>query len=377
MENIGVYIHIPFCLSRCYYCDFVSSLTDDKKIERYVDALVDEIKLVAAQIKYHYVVDTIYIGGGTPSVLTPKQLGHIVFNLKKYLRCDVKEFTIEANPCSLDIAKITAYRRLGITRVSIGVQTFNPTIAANIGRIHTSEQAKQAIEWVVNSGLDCSVDAMLGLPGQSRGDIDDFVDEIALSGVGHVSAYMLKLEEGTTMYNAVNQGKMQLPDEDATCDMYDRIRDRLQSNGFHRYEVSNFCKEGKESKHNLKYWQCLPYIGLGLGAHSLVGNKRFYNPSDFAEYYAAVDNGKLAHRLEQKLSEKDMMDERIMLGLRMDKGMDIDRFNADFNINFLDTYRQKLKKVQDYVKIQDRFLSIRSEYMGVMNGIISELIFDD
>ena len=376
MENIGVYIHIPFCLSRCYYCDFVSSIVKQEQIDRYVEAVVKEIKLLARQIKYHYVVDTVYIGGGTPSVLSAKQLGHIVFNLRKLLKCDIQEFTVEVNPCSVDEVKITAYKRLGVTRVSIGVQTFNPEIAKSIGRRHTPEQAVQAIKWVVESGLDCSVDAMLGLPNQTIDDIDDFVEVVKYNGVEHVSAYMLKLEEGTAMFKAKEQGKLDLPDEDATCDMYDHIKSRLEDIGFHRYEVSNFCREGKESKHNLKYWQCKQYVGVGLAAHSLLGNRRLYNPSDFEEYYDKVDNGKLAQKLEQKLSLKDMMDERIMLGLRMDEGMDIDRFNSDFDVDFLDTYRQKLQKVQQYLNVSKERVSIKQEYMGVMNSIISQLIFD-
>ncbi|MGN0765236.1 MAG: radical SAM family heme chaperone HemW [Christensenellales bacterium] len=376
MENIGVYIHIPFCLSRCYYCDFVSSIAKQEQIDRYVEAVVKEIKLLARQIKYHYIVDTVYIGGGTPSVLSAKQLGHIVFNLRKALKCDIREFTVEVNPCSVDRAKITAYKRMGVTRVSIGVQTFNPEIAKSIGRRHTPEQAMQAVKWVVESGLDCSVDAMLGLPNQSIEDIDEFVEIVRDNAVGHVSAYMLKLEEGTAMYDAKQRGQLDLPDEDATCDMYDHIKARLEDIGFHRYEVSNFCREDKESKHNLKYWQCKQYVGVGLGAHSLIGNRRLYNPSNFEEYYDNIDNGKLAQKLEQKLSLKDMMDERIMLGLRMDEGMDIVRFNADFDIDFLDTYRQKLQKVQQYLNVSKERVSIKQEYMGVMNSIISQLIFD-
>ena len=376
MENIGVYIHIPFCLSRCYYCDFVSSIAKQEQIDRYVEAVVKEIKLLARQIKYHYIVDTVYIGGGTPSVLSAKQLGHIVFNLRKALKCDIQEFTVEVNPCSVDRAKITVYKRMGATRVSIGVQTFNPVVAKAIGRRHTPEQAMQAVKWVVESGLDCSVDAMLGLPNQSIEDIDEFVEIVKNSGVGHVSAYMLKLEEGTAMYDAKQRGQLDLPDEDATCDMYDHIKARLEDIDFHRYEVSNFCREGKESKHNLKYWQCKQYVGVGLGAHSLIGNRRLYNPSNFEEYYDKIDNGKLAQKLEQKLSLKDMMDERIMLGLRMDEGMDIVRFNADFDIDFLDTYRQKLQKVQQYLKVSNKRVAIKQEYMGVMNSIISQLIFD-
>ncbi|MGN0797346.1 MAG: radical SAM family heme chaperone HemW [Christensenellales bacterium] len=376
MENIGVYIHIPFCLSRCHYCDFVSSIAKQEQIDRYVEAVVKEIKLLARQIKYHYVVDTIYIGGGTPSVLSAKQLGHIVFNLRKALKCDIREFTVEVNPCSVDEAKIIAYKRMGVTRVSIGVQTFNPDVARAIGRRHTPEQAMQAIKWVVESGLDCSVDAMLGLPKQTIEDIDEFVKIVRDNGVGHVSAYMLKLEEGTAMYTSMQRGQLDLPDEDATCDMYEHIKSRLEDIGFHRYEVSNFCCEGKESKHNLKYWQCKQYVGLGLGAHSLIGNRRLYNPSDSEEYYDKIDNGELAQKLEQKLSLKDMMDERIMLGLRMDEGMDIDRFNSDFDIDFLDTYRQKLQTVQQYLNLSQERMSIKEEYMGVMNSIISKLIFD-
>ena len=376
MENIGVYIHIPFCLSRCYYCDFVSSIAKQEQIDRYVEAVVKEIKLLARQIKYHYIVDTVYIGGGTPSVLSAKQLGHIVFNLRKALKCDIREFTVEVNPCSVDEAKITAYKRMGATRVSIGVQTFNHVVAKAIGRRHTPEQAMQAIKWVVESGLDCSVDAMLGLPNQSIEDIDEFVNIVRDNAVGHVSAYMLKLEEGTAMYDAKQQGQLDLPDEDATCDMYDHIKARLEDIGFHRYEVSNFCRKGKESKHNLKYWQCKQYVGVGLGAHSLIGNRRLYNPSNFEEYYDKIDDGKLAQKLEQKLSLKDMMDERIMLGLRMDEGMDIVRFNADFDVDFLDTYRQKLQNVQQYLNVSIERVSIKQEYIGVMNSIISQLIFD-
>ncbi len=175
MKKLGIYIHIPFCLSRCVYCDFVSSVMGQQDVDKYIEHLTKEIKMVASQIKYHYLVDTVYIGGGTPSTLTPRQLGSIVLAIRKNFKTDIQEFTIEANPCNVDDKKLLAYKRAGVTRISFGVQTFNDDILKAIDRRHTASQAKEAIQLAQSHGLRVSIDSMLGLCGQTMQDIDDFV----------------------------------------------------------------------------------------------------------------------------------------------------------------------------------------------------------
>ncbi len=374
MKKLGIYIHVPFCLSRCIYCDFVSSVIGQQDVDKYIEHLTKEIKMVASQIKYHYLVDTIYIGGGTPSTLTPRQLGSIMLAIRKNFKTDIQEFTIEANPCNVDDKKLLAYKRAGVTRISFGVQTFNDDILKAIGRRHTASQAKAAIKLAQRYGLRVSVDSMLGLCGQTMQDIDDFVAVVKELNIQHVSSYMLKVEPNTKLAKMVDEGSVALPDDDTTCDMYEHMWQELEKCGLHRYEVSNWAVEGQESLHNLRYWNAQDYVGFGVSAHSLLGNRRLYNPSSFDKYYDYIDQDKLALTLESKLSLDDMKNERIMLSLRTTKGLDIERFNDDFDMDFLRDYQDRLSKVADYIQVADNHLSIKPKYMGVMNSIIIELV---
>lgn len=374
MKKLGIYIHIPFCLSRCIYCDFVSSIVGEHDMDEYIEHLTKEMKMVSSQIKYHYLVDTVYIGGGTPSTLTARQLGSIVLAIRKYFKTDIQEFTIEANPCNVDEKKMLTYKRAGVTRISFGVQTFNDDILASIGRRHTAHQAIESIQLAQRFGFRVSIDSMLGPGGQSMQDIDDFVSIVRELDIRHVSSYMLKVEQGTPLAKMVDSGQMLLPDDDQTCDMYDHMWQELEKIGLHRYEISNFAMQGEESKHNLKYWNMDEYIGFGVSAHSLLGNRRLYNPSSFDKYYDYLDQNKLVLTLESRLTTGDMKNERIMLSLRTSKGLDIERFDNDFDTDFLVEYKSRIDKVADYVTVDANHLSIKPEYMGVMNSIIVELI---
>lgn len=373
MSGIGVYLHIPFCKSRCTYCDFVSSTQGESTRARYLDALTREIFL-SAQEAAERKLTTLYFGGGTPSLLSPDQLGRIVKALKAAYDWQVEEFTVECNPCTLDADKAQAYRALGVTRVSLGVQTLNDDILRKIGRRHDAKTAIAAFELCKKLGYDVSVDAMLGLPDQTDDDVRRFVDVFGDLGADHVSAYQLSLERGTPLAKQVKARRVVLPEEDRCVDWYESMYAQLERLGYRRYEVSNFARNGKECRHNLKYWRCENYLGLGVSAHGLAGAIRYANPDSIDEYCSAIESGTLCRAIEQILSEEDRKSERIMLALRLSEGLNVTQFEREFDCDFVRIYEKPLKKHASRLLFDGKRLAILPQWMNVMNAILSDFI---
>ena len=372
-SSLGIYVHIPFCKSRCIYCDFISSVDDCNQREKYVQYLCRQIRLASKEYSDGYTVDTLYFGGGTPTLLDIDQLKNISKEIFANFNCALKEFSIEANPCTVDREKLLALKDIGVTRLSIGVQSFNDDLLKMLGRRHDAKRAEKAIELAVELGFDVSVDAMIGLPNQTQDDVNDFIDRADGLGVQHVSVYMLSVEEGTQLQRLIGQGKLAAKSDDELADVYERACQRLKERGFERYEISNFCKNKRASYHNLRYWQCLDYLGLGMGAHSLTRGERWRNADDFDNYYKGIDEGNYRYGI-QKLSKEDMESEYIMLSLRLQQGINLSEFSKKFDCDFLNKYSRAIEKNKNYLEITQTNVSIKYEYLQLMNSIIVDFI---
>ena len=353
----GIYVHIPFCKTRCKYCDFFST-TDLEKRAQYVNALLTEWQDRSIEPS---TISTIYIGGGTPSTL---QLEHLQAIVGKW-KVEGVEVTLEANPSDITQEKAHAWRRMGINRLSIGIQTFDDDLLRLIGRRHTAEQARQAVVIAQAAGFDnISIDLMYALPSQTIEQWQRDVAEALQLGVQHISTYGLIYEEGTVMTALLERGHITPVDEDTEMQMYDYLVGQLTAKGFEHYEVSNFALPDRRSKHNSNYWNDTPYIGLGAGAHSYDGKVRSWNISDIDAYIEQA----MAHNLhpeQELLNEEDRHTERVMLGLRTNQGIAISEIEAS--------------KAQAYIeqglltKKDDRIVATTKGF-HILNRIIEDLL---
>ncbi|MDN5300326.1 MAG: hypothetical protein PWP51_2879 [Clostridiales bacterium] len=348
-QCIGIYIHIPFCIQKCLYCDFVSfpKMKDDL-IEKYFQALSNELSCYAEDLA-QYPVKSIFFGGGTPSSVNAKYIAAIMLQIKQMatLTEDV-EITLEANPGTLSQEKINHYLASGINRVSLGLQTSDAKLLKTLGRIHNVNDFLTSYQGLTDEGIDnINVDIMFGLPGQTLDQLERTIQFIGSVKPKHVSAYALKLEEGTPLFEAHRKGTITLPDEETERTMYHLIQQALASLGYHQYEISNFSLQHYESRHNLIYWQNTPYIGLGVSAHSKMHQTRYHNAMSIDQYledYTAKghDAYNKAHHLVTYESEcidlKEDLFETIMLGLRLTNGIDYKTVENRYGINFLNEY---------------------------------------
>ncbi len=362
----GIYIHVPFCLRRCGYCDFCSSVAGSGRIEEYVSALIKSISSYAGR---GIACDTVYLGGGTPSLLSASQMSDIL--LAVYKTFDVSsdaEVTAEANPGTVTLEKLRSYRDSGINRISFGIQSCKDNELYRLGRLHSFSQAEEAVNLARLAGIEnVSADIMLGIPEQTSATLAETVERVASLGVNHVSAYMLKIEEGTPFDCDVI--RRSVADDDTAADMYLMTVEMLSQRGFEQYEISNFAKAGFESRHNLKYWNCEEYLGFGPSAHSYFGGKRFYVPEDISGF---IDGSAPAYISEDDCPDK--LEEYIMLGLRLCKGILLDKVSA------LGGDAESLKSTAaayeraGLLKISDRNIALTRRGFLVSNGIIGELL---
>lgn len=343
INKSGLYFHIPFCKSKCPYCDFYSEKYNEKAAEEYKDRVVEEIK------KYHGTFDTIYFGGGTPSIMPAQFIGDIIKASKHQFDIDENsEITIECNP-SKDLSEdFKLYKSYGINRISIGMQSAVDSERFALGRSAGQKQVEKAVLDARNAGIDnISLDVMLGTPKQSLASLDETFDFIEKMHVNHISAYMLKIEQNTKFFEI--KDKLSLPDEDETADMYLKTIRCLNDLGLKQYEISNFSKKGYESRHNIKYWKLIPYLGIGKSAHSFRNGERFYYDRDFN----LINDGIGGSR-----------EEAVMLGLRLNEGVNKDLIKNDFT-SFI-----KMGFIED----KGEKIALTPKGMLVSNIIINELI---
>lgn len=346
-EKNGLYIHVPFCVSKCPYCDFYSVKYNEELANKFVDDLIAEMpKYEGAEF------DTVYFGGGTPSAINPNLIAKIMSFAQKYFKiAENSEITIECNPNKDLKEDFKIYNSVGINRISLGMQSAVKTERLALGRKAGKEEIEKTINYARNSGIfNISLDLMLGTPKQTIEGLNETFDFIKDMNVPHISAYMLKIEENTPFYKL--QDKLNLPSEDTVCDTYLYTVEKLKELGFNQYEISNFAKTGFESKHNCKYWKLVPYLGLGPSAHSYWNNKRFYYDKDFN----IVEEENIGNSEEEK----------IMLGLRIKKGIKKDLINKDLSFFIKNGFMEE----------NDGFISFTPQGYLVSNTIIADILFD-
>jgi oxygen-independent coproporphyrinogen-3 oxidase len=329
----GIYLHIPFCKSRCSYCDFATDVyRSDEGVERYVAALCREIAAFKIPLNSDGVADTIYFGGGTPSLLKPDQLERILAAvLDKFTIAVDPEVTMEMNPATVTIESLQAYRDLGVNRASFGVQTFNDHALKLLARGHDAADARNTFKLLKEAGYEnISFDLIAGLPGQTFDDWQRNLDEAIALGPEHISLYLLEIHEGTPLAEQVRSGRQPVPDDELSAEMYEFMLDRLAAAGYEQYEISNFSRPGYESRHNSKYWTLDPVFGLGVSAHSFDGLQRYANERDTAKYVAMIEDENTGEVIRE---DTDIASEFAFLGLRLEDGIDLTEYHRRFGTN--------------------------------------------
>lgn len=364
----GLYIHIPFCIRKCRYCDFPSYTGMESLFDSYLDALLVEAKLYKGEK-----IDTVFIGGGTPSILSCEQIKRLLVGIRDNFQFSENiEFSVEVNPGTLTEEKLAALKDGGVNRLSIGVQSFSDSELQIIGRIHDGRVAAEAVELSKKYFDNINIDIMTALPGQTADSLEKTLDTAISLGVTHISCYSLILEEGTELYNMVENGQVTLAGEEEDRQMYSLICNKLKSAGYEHYEISNFAKEGFRCRHNLKYWNTQEYIGLGAAAHSFVGNKRFSNTVNVKDY---IQNP-IEKAGETELSLSDMMGEYCMMSLRTKDGIDEKEFEKRFGKSFYEVYKNLPDKFISLglMKKNPQGYSLTPRGINVSNSIMCEFL---
>ncbi len=364
----GLYIHIPFCIKKCKYCDFnsFSACREDKAA--YLDALFLEMERYQGER-----VDTIFIGGGTPTSLTAEQLELLLKNIqKKFVLTENCEFTVEANPKTLDEEKLATLKKYGINRLSIGVQSFNHNELLALGRVHTDAEAEETITLAKKYFDNISIDLMCAIPNQTKESFKKNLEKAYSLKPQHISCYSLILEEGTPLYEENEKGNLVLPDENEEREIYDIAVCEMEKQGYLQYEISNFAKQGFESEHNKKYWQCDEYIGIGLSAHSYIDGVRFSNTDDFSSYI----KGEFSSGEKEVLSKEDQMSEFMFLGLRKTDGVSKTEFLNRFGENMEKVFEKPLSKFKNLGMIEEKGdkICLTQKAISVSNQVMCEFI---
>lgn len=365
-KKLGIYIHIPFCVSKCTYCSFYSSPADEATKDEYCEKLITELKKWGAEVSRP--ISSVYIGGGTPTAMNGKRLERILHTVNKNFRVlSDAEITVEGNPAD-NYGEIAPFlKRGGCNRFSLGVQSANEDELSLLGRRHTNNDVIRAVKTLKENGIhNISADLMLGLPDSSQKTLKNSIDFVFSLGVNHISAYILKLEEDTRLYNIANT--LNIPDEDSICEQYLFLCEELKNAGYEHYEISNFCKKDFHSRHNSSYWECEEYLGFGPSAHSFYNGKRFYYKNDLAEYLASpcpIPDG-----------EGGNEEEYIMLGLRLKKGISNIDFENKFNKKLPEGIFAKAKKLQEngLCDIINGRISLTDSGMLISNQIINHFL---
>ncbi|MBK9214393.1 MAG: radical SAM family heme chaperone HemW [Chloracidobacterium sp.] len=341
----GIYVHIPFCKSRCSYCDFATDVYRDAAIvDTYVDALCSEIRNFTSEIPGD--ADTVYFGGGTPSLLKAGQVKWILESLHtKFDLTDDVEITMEMNPATVTAETLDGYRQLGINRASFGVQTFDDKALKLLARGHDANDARNTFSMLRDAGFEnISFDLIAGLPGQTLEQWRANLDEAIQISPEHISLYLLEIHSGTPLAEQISSGRQPRPDDDVAGEMYEVISDRLAASGYEQYEISNFSKPGFPSSHNTKYWLLDPVFGFGVSAHSFDGRERYANERDTAKYVEIIEQNGSAEVLRETI---DVASEAVFLGLRMEDGIDLADYRKEFDIDLIAKHREDIERLID------------------------------
>ena len=403
-KQLEIYIHIPFCVRKCDYCDFLSMSMDEGTKREYVNALVREIELSKEKMEGR-VITSVFIGGGTPSILQENFITKIMEAVKNNCHLsDDAEITIECNPGTVTEAKLNSYKEAGINRISFGLQSANDQELKSIGRIHDFAKFKESYELARKVGFEnINVDVMSALPGQTVESYKHTLESVLAMEPEHISAYSLIVEENTLMYDRVKKAQIKginiLPDEESERKMYYLTNNILRSNGYRKYEISNYSKPGKECKHNIGYWQRKEYLGFGIGAASLYKENRYNNISDINKYIEVLTNNIKENSINnvenssevenqvnilnsivknlQQLTERDRMEEFMFLGLRMMEGVSMEKFERYFGKPYMEVYGKVQKKMEDkrFLINDNGYVKLTEFGIDLSNYVMSEFLF--
>lgn len=375
MKEISLYIHIPFCMQKCFYCDFPSFAGKEKFREDYVDALIKELKEKCKD----YLIKTIFIGGGTPSHLEVNEIKKLLVAINDLNLKDDIEFSMECNPGTLQKEKLEVMKRGGINRISFGLQSSDNKLLKKIGRIHTFEEFLDNYNLARELGFkNINVDLMYGLPNQSVENWKTTLEKICEINPEHISAYSLIIEEGTAFYTLYEKDKLILPTEDEEREMDALTKNILTENGYHQYEISNYSLRGKECRHNKVYWTLEEYIAVGTACSSYIDGYRLQNINDINEYIKKINLGEDIVIETHKNSVEDEMEEFVFMGLRMNVGIDTVRFKTKFNVSIESIYGSVIEKniERELLKIMDNFMFLTEKGMELSNNVMSDFILE-
>ena len=387
-KNIGIYVHIPFCKQKCRYCDFKSYTGKEDRIKEYIKWVKYELAQIGITNRIDYengkddlaVINTIYIGGGTPSFIDSQHIIEIVQTIQANFEVESNaEITIEVNPGSVTEEKLQDYHNCGINRISIGLQSSKETLLKQLGRIHTYEEFENTITLARKVGFkNINVDLMIGLPNQTMEDIEDSIIKIINYNPEHISVYSLIVEEGTPIYNDIECKKMILPEDEFERKEYWFVKEKLEESGYHHYEISNFAKPGYESKHNMNCWKQKEYIGVGAAAHSYTNDARYSNVDTIEEYIQNYQEGKEIDNFifHEKQTKESKMKEYMMLGLRKIQGIQIQEFKSQFGENPIYVYHKELEKLinQELLEIDGDTIKLTNKGIDLANLVWEEFV---
>jgi oxygen-independent coproporphyrinogen III oxidase len=385
--TLGIYIQVPFCQTKCTYCNFHTGVVSAEKYAPYAEAVQDEIANyrglhaaagIPANNLQDAVVDTVYFGGGTPSLLDPSRLANILNSIRASFTCDWAEITLEADPETITPEKAAAWSAAGINRVSFGVQSFNDLELKSSGRMHRREDVYRAAPILRAAGIqNLSFDLIVGLPHQTPASWRSSLDELIALGPEHVSIYMLEVDEGSRLGRELislgtKYSAPAVPSDEQMADSYDLARELLAAAGYEHYEISNWARPGRASRHNLKYWRREPYLGFGAGAHSFNGTTRWANAHDSAQYVSAIQSGKLPAEQIESVSPQQALEEEMFLGLRQLAGIDVDLLESTYAVSL----NEKLSSLQaaGLIKRTGNIVRLTPEKLSISNEVFVELL---
>ncbi|WP_297713526.1 radical SAM family heme chaperone HemW [Clostridium sp.] len=375
MKEISLYIHIPFCKQRCFYCDFPTFAGKERFREEYIDALIKEIKEKCSD----YLIKTIFIGGGTPSYLEENELEKLLMAVSKLNLLDKLEYSMECNPGTVNENKLKIMKKYGINRISFGLQSCNDNLLKKIGRIHTFEEFLENYNLARKVGFDnINVDLMYGLPNLTIQDWKNTLENICELKPEHISAYSLIIEEGTAFYKLYEKDKLELPSEDDERIMDKITKDILKANGYHQYEISNFALDGKECEHNKVYWSLDEYIGVGSASSSYMDGYRFTNTSNINDYIEKISNNVSVVIDKYENSIEDEMEEFVFMGLRMVYGIDLLNFEKKFGVDINSIYKEIIEKniKGGLLVVKENKMFLTAKGMELSNSVMSDFILD-
>lgn len=377
--SAGIYIHIPFCKSRCSYCDFATDVyRNNEAVERYVNALIGEITDQSKIKNQKSKLETIYFGGGTPSLLTANQLEKIINTIHKSFSVLPKiEFTLEMNPATVTLEKLQNFKNLGVNRASFGVQTFDDRALKLLARGHNADDARKTFELLRQANFEnISFDLIAGLPNQTLQNWEDNLNKALDLNPEHLSLYLLEIHEATPLAEQIRSKRQPLPDEDLAAEMYELMLEKVAKSGYQQYEISNFSKPNFESRHNSKYWLCEPVLAFGVSAHSFDGKTRWANERDTNKYVQLIESGKSPIVEKNELDKAQVAGEFAFLRLRLTKGLNLEEYKSRFGIDLIKKYAEDLKHLTEaeLIEFENNHLKLTKKGMVYSNEVFAVFI---